>query len=226
MTTTRSTPLANAVRRPSVLANLRRLVPDRTMIFSEALQIAELQAHHLGRLLDPQDDGIGDHHFVGMPRITVSYEDLPVSGTSHWNGSEWVIAISCSDSVARQRFTLLHEFKHILDHGRAHLLYRGDHQRSAKAQAEAVADYFAGCALASKRRLKSAWGNGIQRSQDLADHFGLSVHAIQVRLAQTGLSKTVDREPAPRCARPVQTSKYSPQQFRIASSATHSRRLA
>lgn len=39
---------------------------------------------------------------------------------SHWNGYEWIISIAEGDSPARQRFTLLHEFKHIIDHGHTH----------------------------------------------------------------------------------------------------------
>lgn len=145
--------------------------------------------------------------------------DLPISGTSHWNGQCWIIAIARGDSAARQRFTLLHEFKHIVDHGQAARLYAGDRQRSAEAQAEACADYFAGCALVSKRLLKAAWGCRVQRISDLATHFGVSQHAIRVRLAQTGLDAVTDRLPQARCARPIRTPHAQPQRFRLAHSS-------
>ena len=142
------------------------------------------------------------------------YENIPVSGMSYWNGHQWVIVISVSDSIARQRFTLLHEFKHIVDHPTKELLYPGDKTASASEQAEAAADYFAGCALVGRRELKSAWGNRIQKVEDLASHFGVSVQAIRVRLAQTGLDIIADRLPPPRCARPISTPAHRAQRFR------------
>jgi len=199
----------------SVLGSLRALPPQRDSItFGEALRVAELQATRLGQLLDATGDGITESDIARLPRITVTYERLPVSGMSHWNGRSWIIAIALADSLVRQRFTLLHEFKHIVDHGQAARLYRGDRARSTVEQAELAADYFAGCALVPKRLLKAAWGNGVQRVADLAGHFGVSEHAIRVRLAQTGLDTPCDREPSPRCARPISTPHSQRQRFR------------
>lgn len=197
----------------SPLASLRSLVPRRVVTFDEARHIAEQQARKLADLI-ADTDGIHEHHIAGMPRITVVREDLPVSGMSYWNGHRWVIAISTRDGMARQRFTLLHEFKHIVDHGSAHLLYTGTAEVSPAQQAESAADYFAGCALVGKRELKSVWGNGVQRVEDLAAHFGVSIPAIRVRLAQTGLNVIADLVPAPRCARPISTPYGSARRFR------------
>jgi Zn-dependent peptidase ImmA (M78 family) len=198
----------------SILGSLRSVTPQRVLNFDEALRVAELQASKLTDVLDA-GDGIRDYHLAGLPRIKVVYEDLAVSGMSHWNGEAWIIAIASRDSLARQRFTLLHEFKHVIDHGRSHWLYVGDAAHTPAEQAEAAADYFAGCALISKRQLKSAWGRRIQRVSDLAALFSVSEHAIRVRLSQTGLSVTADRQPTARCARPVPTSANQPQHFRI-----------
>lgn len=129
----------------TTLSNLRSLVPHRVVTFAEALRVAELQARRLADLIgDPT--GIGEHHIAGLPRIVITYETLPVSGMSYWNGQQWVIAISATDSLVRQRFTLLHEFKHILDHPSTKLLYNDNSRMTASDQAEAAADYFAGCA--------------------------------------------------------------------------------
>ena len=102
---------------PSPLASLRNLIPQRQLSFDESLRIAELQAAKLVDLID-DERGILPFHLADMPRIRVAYERLPVSGMSYWTGTHWVLAISSTDSPARQRFTLLHEFKHIIDHGR------------------------------------------------------------------------------------------------------------
>ena len=118
---------------------------------------------------------------------------------------------------ARQRFTLLHEFKHIIDHGRTTVLYSGDGERTPAEQAEAAADYFAGCVLVPKRDLKSVWGRGTQRIEALADYFGVSAQAVSVRLAQTKLNVDRDRVPSTdRCGRPISTPYRSRQRFRIA----------
>ena len=221
----------NNQRTTSLLKSLRALTPIRDCTFDEALSVAERQATRLGELvarLDPTADGVDLRHIDGLPRIRVVFERLPIGGMSHWNGREWIIAIAVGDSPARQRFTLLHEFKHVVDHGHTRLLYIGNDRLNSADQAERAADYFAGCALVPRRQLKRAWGNGLQRVPDLASHFGVSEQAMTVRLDQTGLSRVADREPSPRCARPVATAHGSTQRFRVArpSYSTYSRRYA
>ncbi len=196
----------------SPLTSLRTLTPRRVLTFTEALRIAELQARRLADLID-DPTGIHEHHIAGLPRITIHRQQLPVSGMSHWNGHQWVITINSTDPLVRQRFTLLHEFKHIIDHGAVSQLYTGGRTKTPQEQAETAADYFAGCALVGRRELKSAWGNRIQHVEDLAAHFGVSIPAIRVRLAQTGLDIVADRLPTPRCARPVTTPRDQTQRF-------------
>lgn len=209
---------------PSVLGRLRAVIPRRRqMTYDESLRIAELQACKLSEILGTGPQELSEHQLMQLPRITVTYEALPVSGMSHWNGETWVITLAKSDSLVRQRFTLLHEFKHIIDHGSADRLYRGDHRRTAAQQAEAAADYFAGCVLVPKRHLKSIWGRGVQGVGALAEYFGVSQQAIAVRLSQTKLNYERDLTPTlARCARPIRTSRTA-QHFRIARPAPVSR---
>lgn len=214
---------------PSVLGRLRAVIPRRSnLTYDEALRIAELQASKVSELLGVSPQELSEHHLMRLPHILVTYESaLPVSGMSHWNGQTWVITLSRDDSLTRQRFTLLHEFKHIIDHGRTRWLYRGDARRTAAQQAEAAADYFAGCVLVPKRDLKSIWGRGTQRIEALADYFGVSMQAISVRLAQTKLN--VERDAVPpiaRCARPVRTHHSQSQKFKTARTGFQSRRFA
>lgn len=204
---------------PSVLRRLRALIPARNCTFVESLVIAERQATRLSELTAMTGtplSGVKLSQIERLPRLRIVYaDDLPVSGMSHWNGHEWILTISSSDSPARQRFTVLHELKHVIDHGASHRLYVGDRRHSAEEQAELAADYFAGCALVSKRDLKRAWGNGLQRPAALAAFFGVSEQAVRVRLAQTGLDLVADQRPTPRCARPVHTAATRPQRFRL-----------
>lgn len=220
------TPTAPA--NPSLLRSLRSLIPTRDCEPDEALQIAEAQATRLVQHLRTQHtrtswEGVEIHHLAALPRIRVVYEDLPVSGMSHWNGTTWIITINAGDPPTRQRFTALHEFHHIICHGHTQHLFndtkRGRTVVTAEEQAERAADYFAGCALVPKRDLKHAWVNGRQRLTTLADHFGVSHAAMTVRLDQTGIARETDPEPPtrqPRCARPTHTPRTRPQGFVIA----------
>lgn len=177
----------------SVLAALRRLIPLRTVEFAEALRIAELQASWLLQLTGDDPAGLGQE-IARLPRIRIQYRQMPTSGLSYWDGQAWIVNLNQTEPATRQRFTLLHEYKHIIDHGYTDRLFTGNRDRSATQQAEQAADYFAGCALMPKRLIKQAWGRGVQRPRDLAAIFDVSARAIEVRLAQLGLA-----EPTPRC---------------------------
>jgi Zn-dependent peptidase ImmA (M78 family) len=180
-------------RRGSIFAALRGLVPSRSLTFIEALLIAELQANRLRTLLGV-DDAFDGELIDGLPHLVVQERPrLPVSGFSFWQHGTWVIALNADEPRVRRRFTLLHELKHVLDHGRTARLYAGTSATSGERQAEQAADYFAGCALAPKRILKTAFFTGMQEPSALADFFDISLPAIRVRLAQTGLSDNSDR---------------------------------
>ncbi|GAA1760302.1 ImmA/IrrE family metallo-endopeptidase [Nostocoides vanveenii] len=198
----------------SVLNYLRTLTPHRVCDFAEAIQLAERQAGRLANWLAlPADEFVQVADLAGLARIQIAYARLPVSGMSHWTGQHWLITLNTRDSPVRQRFTALHEFKHIIDHGQVNRLYVGNRRLTSKQQAEKAADFFAGCALIPRPALKRAWGNGLQRVDDLADYFGVSRQAIEVRLDQTGLSATNDLTATSRCARPIRTARHHFQRF-------------
>lgn len=185
---------------PSVLARLRALTPHRTCSFPEALRIADLQAARLRELIGvDHDNAFPDHAIAELPRIRIERRALPTSGVSYWDheAGEWVIGINSNEPEARQRFSLIHEYKHIIDHTNAALLYRGTRLVNAERQAEQAADYFAGCVLMPKRLMLRAWGNRIQSLDRLAWMFDVSTTAVSVRLAQLGLN-----DPTPRCTPP------------------------
>lgn len=177
----------NMDERRSVLASLRGAIPARTLRFAESLRIAELQANRLLTLTAVNTGPVPNEIITELPRIRVVYRELPTSGLSYWDGQAWIICLNKTEPRTRQRFTMLHEYKHIIDHGRAHEMYRSDEQ------AEQAADYFAGCVLMPKTFLKRAWGELIQRPTLLARLFDVSPRAVAVRLAQVGLSEPVDR---------------------------------
>lgn len=191
--------MSNTTENRSVLATLRAVIPRRDNVtFAEALRIAELHANRLLELHHLSTGATPSEVITELPKLQVEYVSAPVSGASFWNGAAWIIQLNRAESRTRQRFTLAHEYKHIVDHGAAERLYRGSRTMSAAQQAEQAADYFAGCLLVPRRLLKRAWGNGMQRPADLARLFGVSEQAIAVRLAQTGLVERATRCHGPR----------------------------
>jgi Zn-dependent peptidase ImmA (M78 family) len=184
-----------AARDQSVLAMLRTLVPNRPLTPGEALRIAELQANHLLRHFQIETASVPEEIVSELPRIRVIREDgLPVSGAAHWNGRYWIITVNAEEPLFRQRFSVMHEFKHVLDHTTKHLLYRDRPFQTAPEQAERVADYFAACLLMPKRVVKRLWCQGNQNIVRLAEMLSVSPRALRFRLDQLGLT-----DPPGRC---------------------------
>ena len=88
--------------------------------------------------------------------------DLPVSGCTAWQAGRWLILINGSEPYGRQRFSLAHEFKHVIDHRFRDVLYVDRPRLSADVQAEQAADYFAACLLMPRAWMKRAWAEGLQ----------------------------------------------------------------
>lgn len=191
----------------SVLATLRSLSPARDDIsFSDALRVAELQANTLLRLHGITTWPVPREVISELPKIRILPSSNAADGANFWDwrSKQWVILINRADSWRRQRFTLAHEYKHIIDHPNRERLYHG---ALADRHAEQAADYFAGCLLVPRRLLKRAWGNGIQRQDELARAFDVSEQAIHVRLRQTGLAMPTDT-PVARSCRPTPRGRF------------------
>jgi Zn-dependent peptidase ImmA (M78 family) len=185
-----------------VLARLRSLAPLRRLTLAEALQVAELQAARLLSLQGIDDVPVPDEVITSLPRIRVEYDrNLPtsVSGCSDWDRHRrvWVIALNPREPHTRRRLTMLHEYKHIIDHNGPPLLRPQLVPGVNMAPEEYLADYFAGCVLIARSSLKAAYANrGLQTPAALARHFDVSVRAIEVRLSQIGLLTPSD-DPGP-----------------------------
>ena len=122
---------------------------------------------------------------------------MPVSGSTHWSNGRWIIAINAMEHPARQRFSLAHELKHVLDYTTRQRLYPDEPGLPASVKGERMADYFAGCLLMPKQHVKRLFGQHPSDIQILADSFGVTPRAMQVRLSQLGLTP-----PTPRCGTP------------------------
>jgi Zn-dependent peptidase ImmA (M78 family) len=173
---------------------LRALVPRRPLSPSETLWNAELQANRLLRHFGIQTDAVPEEIVSELPRIRVVHElGLPMSGCAHWDGRFWVIVLSNDEHPLRQRFSLMHEFKHVVDHTAKDWLYRDRPYMTAREQAERVADYFAACLLMPKRVVKRLWFQGPQSVEELAEKLQVSPAAVRYRLYQLGLIEKTRR---------------------------------
>lgn len=181
----------------TVLEQVRDLMPRRPLSMTEAYSIAERQAYTLLDLLDIRGPHVTYDKLLKLPNIEIILEPdyllEHISGLSRFYKGQWLIMVDKNDIHGRRRFTLAHEFKHIIDHPFDKLVYArlgyGDEQRH-HAHVEALCQYFAACFLMPKTWVKNSWANGVQDVYNLASLFQVSVSAMEVRLRSLGLLET------------------------------------
>ncbi len=169
-------------------------MPPRALTQGEALRIAELQAQRFLEISGVKQLPVPMTVITDLPKIAVQrMVPWPVSGATHWTKGTWSIVIRGNEPLGRRRFTLAHEFKHIVDNRHIDFVYPATQFMSHRQRAEAVCDYFAVCLLVPRTWLKKAWASGIQDTKALAALFQATPAAIQTRLLQTGLVEQVQR---------------------------------
>lgn len=180
-----------------VVMTLRDRVPLRPLLRSEHLRIAELQTHRFLALAGITEAPVPTSIIAELPRLQVAVmRPFPVSGATHWKDGKWLIVLNGREPQTRQRFSLAHEFKHILDDRFAELIFGYIPEGDRAAFIEQVCDYFAGCLLMPRPWLKREYFSGTQSVKALPRRFEVSEAAIETRLSQLGLT-----EPRPRCSR-------------------------
>lgn len=184
------------------IARLRALVPRRALGIREAESIAERQANRLRSELGVLGPVITENDLAAMTWLTVTRrEGFPTSGMATKTDFGWIIVLNAEEAIVRQRFSLAHEIKHVLDDGLIDLrggLYRAARGYSAEERAERVCDRFAAALLMPKVLLRADWSDGLQDIAKLAKRYHVSRAAMNVRLSQLGLI-----EATPRCLPPT-----------------------
>jgi len=184
----------------NLIRHLRSLVPRRRLSYQEATRIAELQANVLREQLRIADAELPETAITNLPRILVRRRrDLPVSGLTHWHNGRWLIVLNADEPEARQRFSLAHELKHVIDHTTKERTCWDESWRSGADKAERLADHFAACLLMPKRHVKATWGTH-PTVQHLAETFGVSIPAARVRASYLGLLDSTPRCLTPRAS--------------------------
>ena len=183
-----------------IVAQLRSIVPMRALTLGDAYTLAERQAIKALQLAGIRAPHVSLDWILGLPRTEVQVEPRHamhgLSGSTTFSQGRYLIVVNKNDAHARRRFTLAHEWKHLLDHTAAGVLYRqlghGD-PRARERRVERIADHFAACLLMPRTWIKNAWTSGIQDLPALAGLFMVSEDAMHVRLNYLGLLDTDDR---------------------------------
>jgi hypothetical protein len=168
------------------LSGLRRLLPHRPVTYTEALVVAECQANRLASASGELAGSVEAHDLLKLTPITL--EATPPSdgdrhsGSSTYQHGRWIIRLNTLESSARQRFTLAHELKHIIDATNSEA-----YVRLSDRQIERVCDHFAACLLMSKLSVYRLWGDGVRTPEALARTMRVSLTAITIRLRKLGL---------------------------------------
>lgn len=183
-----------------VIAELRALVPSRAISWSEAHSLAERQAALLLDLLFIDEPPVPQFVISSLPGVVVDrLPDWPTSGMAVQGPHHWRIVLRADEPPQRQRFTLAHEFKHLLDDVvidsmSAHLPVEQQMER-----AERLCNYFAACLLMPRPWVKHDYYGGLQRTAALARRYYVSREAMTTRMSELGLTDpTLALEPSRR----------------------------
>jgi Zn-dependent peptidase ImmA (M78 family) len=176
----------------STITRLRDLVPLRRLSKAEALRVAEAQANRLLRWSDAIEPPVSEDIIAGLPQFQIErVKPAKAAAASEWSNGRWLVILNAAEPVGRQRWSLAHELKHILDHPFVTIVYpRGDKHAEL---AERSCDYFAACLLMPARWLRPAWSSGQRDVRVLARRFGVTPQAVVARLLQVGLIEPTSR---------------------------------
>lgn len=178
----------------TLIAELRGIAPSRPLSYGESLQVARLQASRLRRWAKANTPDINLAWLLNQATVPVnlvpSHKLNEESGlTTNAISGRLEMYLNRAEPAKRQRFSLLHEFKHVLDFDAADQLHAhlgsGNPQAQAN-QIELIANEFAGQALMPKRLVVSTW----VKTQNLAltaGLFNVSLEAMKTRLTRLGL---------------------------------------
>jgi Zn-dependent peptidase ImmA (M78 family) len=194
-----STPTLNA---------LRRVLPNASLSYRDALAVAEYQANRLVSAWGGGNRAITEDDMTALTRLTIErvMADSYESGQSQYRSGRWHISVNDTDSAERQLFTIAHELKHILDSG---CDINRSYRHLTDRQIERICDHFAGCLLMSKRAIYALWGDGLRSPEALARACRVSLYAMNVRLDILGLRSRHQTGSTMTCSRGIQVARTS-----------------
>jgi len=158
------------------LAALRLRLPDQPATLEKLLEIAADLAGSFRHLSRVTGDRLPTRSLTDQPVVRIKDTGLPVTGFSYWDPAarQWVIALNDDESHALRRFTMFHEFGHIIWHGWEHLLFPGMPPADFEQLAEQAADFFAAEVLMPRANVERLVAEGITDVAALAKQFDVS----------------------------------------------------
>ncbi len=181
--------------KPNAIRLVRDCMPLRPLYYAEALRYAELQAERFLALQGIDHPAVPESAITTLPRVHVNrFTPFPLSGAAHWTEGRWMIALNGAEPLTRQRFSLAHEFKHVLDHRFIDVIYAEFPEAERDAMVERICDHFAACLLMPRTWVHAAYFGGTHGVIDLARMFGVSSSAMSIRLRHLGI-----KQAQPRC---------------------------
>ncbi|HEV2638172.1 MAG TPA: ImmA/IrrE family metallo-endopeptidase [Actinocrinis sp.] len=187
----------------SMLSELRATVPHRPLTYGDSLQSTRNQAAKLRQLIGADTPEINLLWLIDQRAVPVnfvpSYRLGEQSGlTTDYITGKLEVFINEGEPPVRQRFSVLHELKHVLDWPDADLLHgklgSGNKELQGKL-IEQIANEFAAHVLMPTGLVKRIWFNS-QDIQLAASMFNVSREAMTTRLEKLGILG--DPKPRPR----------------------------
>jgi IrrE N-terminal-like domain len=178
----------------SIIRDLRSIRPTRPYADkNEAFAVAEEQAGELLKYFGITEPEVDVSLITQLPRIEVEVDadlaEYRLYGMTSWDRGRWLVRISKGARVASRRFTLAHEFKHILDDPTLKSAYSklGIDEYDRKAIIEEVCEYFADSFLMPRLMVARAVRADVRNVARLAALFGVLQSDMERRLQDLGL---------------------------------------
>jgi Zn-dependent peptidase ImmA (M78 family) len=170
------------------------------LTWTEDHSIAERQAALLLDLWGISEPPVPQFVISSLPGLLVEWrKDWPISGLSVQTPTHWQIVISAEEPRWRQRFSLAHELKHVIDDPVIQRKHRHLAPDKRDQRAERMCDWFAACLLMPRPWVKHDYCGGLQNPYRLAQRYYVSTEAMTTRLTELGLvPMTLALEPGSR----------------------------
>ena len=172
-----------------VIGRLRQLARYGTMSWAEVHSIAERQAALLLDMWRIDEPPVPQWIICNLPGVMVDWrKDWPVEGACFNTGTHWRIVVRSTDVAQRQRFSLAHELKHVIDDPFVERMSSHLPVEQRQERAERLCNHFAACLLMPRPWVKHDWYGGMQNVRKLARRYYVSVEAMSTRLSELGLT--------------------------------------
>lgn len=171
-----------------IISRLRELAPTGPVSFRRELKIAEQQAALLLEISAISTPPVPEQIVMNLPHVVVDeVETLADSSKIMFEEGIWRVLLDGSDPLVWRRWTIMHDFKHILDHPQAGAVRHQVAADHGTRRAEDIADAFAAYVYMPEPLVRQEW-SGTHQVGFLARVFEVSLDDMQRRLQQLGLT--------------------------------------